>query len=70
MMNGCVYPHKRNHRIKDHSELIDMQSDNPDSENIFKDNLYSTYYPTDELEDVCLYDFVIIGMVGIANRAI
>ena len=29
-----------------------------DSGNIFKDNLYSTYYPTDELEDVCLYDFV------------
>ena len=58
MMNRCVYPHKRNHRLKDHSELIDMQSDNPDSENIFKDNLYSTYYPTDELEDVCLYDFV------------
>ena len=53
-------PHKRNHRLKDHSELLEMQSANPDSDNIFKENLCTTYYPNrpQELYDVCLHDFV------------
>ena len=28
-------PHKRNRRLKDHSELLEMESTDPDSENIF-----------------------------------
>ena len=36
-------PHKRNRRLKDHSELLEMmESTDPDSENIFKENLYTT----------------------------
>ena len=35
-----------------------MESTDPDSENIFKDNLYSKYYPDrpEELQDLCLHD--------------
>ena len=53
-------PHKRNRRLKDHSELLEMESTDPDSENIFKENLYSNYYPDrpEELQDLCLHDFV------------
>ena len=53
-------PHKRNRRLKDHSELLEMGSTDPDSENIFKENLYSNYYPDrpEELQDLCLHDFV------------
>ena len=53
-------PHKRNRRLKDHSELLEMESTDPDSENIFKESLYSNYYPDrpEELQDLCLHDFV------------
>ena len=53
-------PHKQNRRLKDHSELLEMESTDPDSENIFKENLYSNYYPDrpEELQDLCLHDFV------------
>ena len=54
-------PHKPNRRLKDHSELLEMESTDPDSENIFKENLYSNYYPDrpEELQDLCLHDFVV-----------
>ena len=53
-------PHKRNRRLKDNSELLEMESTDPDSEEIFKENLYNNYYPDrpDDLEDVCLHDLV------------
>ena len=53
-------PHKRNWRLKDHGEFLEMESTDPDSEEIFKENLYNNYYPgrPDDLEDVCLHDFV------------
>ena len=53
-------PHKRNRRLKDHSELLEMESTDPDSENIFKENLYSNYYTDrpEELQDLSLHDFV------------
>ena len=53
-------PHKRNRRLKDHSKLLEMESTDPDSENLFKENLYSHYYPgrPEELQDLCLDDFV------------
>ena len=41
---------------------------NEGSDLLLSDNLFEK--SDDELKDVCLYDFVIIGMVGIANRAI
>jgi hypothetical protein len=53
-------PHKRTRRLKDHKKLKALAEQNPDSEDIFDSNLLDTYYPErkDDLEDVCLYDFV------------
>ena len=53
-------PHKRNRQLKDHRVLKVIAEHNPDTENIFEDNLIDTFYPQrpQELEDVCLYDFV------------
>ena len=53
-------PHKRNRRLKNHAELLKMESVDPNSEDIFLDNFLSTYYPErpEDLEDVCLHDFV------------
>ena len=38
-------PHKRSRRLKDHKVLEDVAKRNPDSEDIFKDNLLDTHYP-------------------------
>ena len=53
-------PHKRSRRLKDHKVLQQVAGSNPDTEEIFQDNLLDTFYPErpDSLEDVCLYDFV------------
>ena len=53
-------PHKRNRRLKDHKMLQEIAKENPDTENIFEDNLIDTYYPQRpiNLEALCLYDFV------------
>ena len=53
-------PHKRTRRLKNHNVLIEMEKDDPDNESIFEDDIYSDYYPNrpDDLEGVCLYDFV------------
>ena len=53
-------PHKRSRRLKDHKVLEDVAKHNPDSEDIFQDNLLDTHYPRrpSDLEGVCLYDFV------------
>ena len=53
-------PHKRTRRLKNHSVLKDMETNDPESEKIFEEDIFSDYYPNrpDDLEDVCLYDFV------------
>ena len=53
-------PHKRCRRLMDHKVLLEIAEHNPDTEEIFEDNLLDTYYPQRpaRLEDVCLYDFV------------
>ena len=53
-------PHKRHRKLKDHKVLKDMAKDNPETEDIFEDNLIDTYYPQRprDLENICLYDFV------------
>ena len=53
-------PHKRSRRLKDHKVLEDVAKHNPDSEEIFQDNLLDNHYPRrpSDLEAVCLYDFV------------
>ncbi len=40
--------------------LPDIAKENPDTEDIFEDNLIDNHYPQrpQDLEDVCLYDFV------------
>ena len=44
----------------DHKTLLEIAEHDPDTEEIFEDNLLDTYYPQrpTRLEDVCLYDFV------------
>jgi len=44
----------------DHKVLLEIAEHNPDTEEIFENNLLDTYYPQRpaRLEDVCLYDFV------------
>ena len=53
-------PHKRKRRLKNHKRLKEMLDAEPDSVNIFESNIIDDFYPKrpDELEDVCLYDFV------------
>ena len=53
-------PDKRKRRLMDHSKLSAMKETNPQSTNIFEDNIIDTFYPRrpQEMEDVCLYDFV------------
>jgi len=53
-------PHKRNRRLKDHKELVQMEATDPDSEDIYMENIHTHYYPgrPDELDDLCLHDFV------------
>ena len=50
-------PHNRKRRLNDHSKLQEIREQDPNSTNIFEPNLIDTFYP-DEMEDVCLYDFV------------
>ena len=52
-------PHKRNRRLKDNKMLQEIAKKNPDTENIFEDNLTDTYYSQRpiNLEALCL-DFV------------
>ena len=54
-------PHNRKRRLKDHSKLTEMRECNPNSTDIFEANLIDTFYPErpDDMEDVCLYDFVV-----------
>ena len=53
-------PHKRHRRLKNHDQLLQLQSTDPNSEDIFVDNILSCHYPNrpDRLEDVCLHDFI------------
>ena len=53
-------PHKRNRRVKKHKDLEDLAKTQPGSEDIFLNNVIDTHYPCrpEELESVCLYDFV------------
>ena len=53
-------PDNRKRRLKDHRDLEQLAATDPESEEIFKENLHSSYYPNrpEELEDVCLHDFV------------
>ena len=53
-------PHNRKRRLRDHSKLVEMRERDPNCMNIFEANLVDTFYPErpDDMEDVCLYDFV------------
>ena len=55
-----VSPRNRKRRLRDHSKLVEIQQQDPNSTDIFEDNLVDTFYPErpDDIEDVCLYDFV------------
>ena len=52
--------HNRKRRLKNHSTLVEIRERDPQSTDIFEDNLIDNYYPEqpDDMEEVCLYDFV------------
>ena len=53
-------PHNRKKRLINHSRLVEINEQNPNSTAIFEDNLTDTFYPQrpKHMEEVCLYDFV------------
>ena len=53
-------PQKRSCRRRDHKVLEQMSVHNPDTEDIYENNLLDTHYPQrpESLEDVCLCDLV------------
>ena len=53
-------PQHRRMRLLNHSKLVEIREKNPDSANIFEDNLIDTHYPQrpNGLQDVCLNEFV------------
>ena len=53
-------PHKRTRRIRDFKVLKSLVDNDPKSNDIYEPSLLNTFYPgrPNELEDVCLYDFV------------
>ena len=57
---SVAMPKDRKRRLKKYSDLQQLAATDPDSDNVYCDNLYNTYYPQRPaaLEDVCLYDFV------------
>ena len=52
--------HNRKRRLKNHSTLVEIRERDPQSTDIFEDNLIDNFYPErpDDMEEVCLYDFV------------
>ena len=53
-------PHKRKRRVKSHLYLKQVGEKDPDSTDIYEDNLIEDIYPKrpTKMDDVCLYDFV------------
>ena len=53
-------PQHRRRRLINHSKLVELKEKNPDSTDIFEDNLLDIFYPQrpGKMEDVCVYDFV------------
>ena len=53
-------PQHRKRRLIHHSKLVEIREKNPDSTDIFEENLLDTFYPQrpGKMENVCVYDFV------------
>ena len=53
-------PQHRRRRLIHHSRLVELKENNPDSTDIFEENLLDTFYPQrpGKMEDICVYDFV------------
>ena len=53
-------PHNRKRRLINHSRLVEMNEQNPNSTAIFEDNAIDAFCPQrpTHMEEVCLYDFV------------
>ena len=65
-------PHNRKRRLRDHSKLVEIQQRNPNSTNIFEDNLVDTFYPDrpDEMEDVASMTLLpTMSSAGLTNMA-
>ena len=52
--------HNRKRRLRNHSKLVEIRERNPDSTDIYEENLVDNFYPEqpDDIDKVCLYDFV------------
>jgi hypothetical protein len=50
----------RKRRLRNHSKLVEIWEMNPDSTDIFEENLVDNFCPKrpDDMEEICLYDFV------------
>ena len=53
-------PHKRRRRLKNHSDLKELAETNPESEDIFMEDVIGTHYckRPNSFDDLCLHDFV------------
>ena len=53
-------PHKRKRRLRNHGKLKELLENDPNSLNIFDNNIIDDFYPArpNELEEICLYDFI------------
>ena len=53
-------PHKRRRRLKNHSDLKELAETNPESEDIFMEDVIGTHYSKrpNSLDDLYLHDFV------------
>ena len=56
----AAFPDKRKRRVKGYQKLQQLKEINPESEDIFENNLIDTHYPErpEDLEEVCLYNVV------------
>ena len=55
-------PHKRRRRLNNHSDLKELAKTNPESEDIFMEDVIGTHYSKrpNSLDDLCLHDFVLV----------
>ena len=56
----AAFPHKRKRRVKNHKQLVSIDTHDPTSTDILENNVLDNFYPQRprNMDDVCLYDFI------------
>ena len=69
MWKNKIITHKRKRLLKNHAKIQKLAKDDPDSDDIFAQNLFENYYPERpaDMGDVCLYDFNSMNRRGERN---